>query len=70
LAIAASPIPPEMAKGAGYDASRTASHRDLSWHPFFSTSTSMTCQPSSGDSRNKKVWGGHCGAKEKAVGAT
>jgi len=28
-----------MAKGAGYDASRTATHRDLSWRPFCSTST-------------------------------
>jgi len=37
LAIAASPLPPETAKGAGYDASRTASHRNLSCHPFSST---------------------------------
>ena len=41
LAIAALPLPLEMAKGAGYDASRTVSHRDLSWHPF---STSLICQ--------------------------
>jgi len=33
LAIAASRSPPETTKEAGYDASRTASHRDLSWHP-------------------------------------
>jgi len=33
LAIAALPLPPEIAKGAGNDASRTASHRDLSWCP-------------------------------------
>jgi len=26
---------------------RTASHRDLSWHPFSSTPTSLTCQPPS-----------------------
>ena len=32
------------AKEAGYDASNTASHRDLSWSPFSSTSTSLTCQ--------------------------
>ena len=30
LAITALHLPPEMAKGAGYDASRTASHKDLS----------------------------------------
>jgi len=30
LAIAALPLPPEIAKGAGYDISRTTSHRDLS----------------------------------------
>ena len=35
---------PETAKGAGYDASRTASHRDLSWRLFSSTPTSLTCQ--------------------------
>ena len=39
------PLPPEMAKGACYDASRTVSHRDLSWRSFCSTSTSLTCQP-------------------------
>jgi len=37
LAIAALTLPPEIAKGAGYDASITASHRDLSWHPYCST---------------------------------
>jgi len=37
-------------KKAGYDASRTASHRDLSWRPFSSTSTSLTCQPPSPES--------------------
>jgi len=47
LAIAASPSPPETAKGAGYDASRAASHTDLSWHAFSSTFTSLTCQPPS-----------------------
>jgi len=47
LEIAASPLPPEMAKGPGHDASRTASHRDLSWRPFSSTSTPLTCQPPS-----------------------
>jgi len=35
-------LPLEMAKGAGYDASRTASHRDLSWRPYCSTYTSPT----------------------------
>ena len=30
--------------------SRTASHRDLSWHPFCSTSTPLTCQPASPES--------------------
>jgi len=40
LAIAASPSPPKTAKEAGCNASRTASHRDLSWHLFSSTSTS------------------------------
>jgi len=35
-------------KRNGYDASRTVSHRDLSWRPFSSTSSSLTCQtPSS-----------------------
>jgi len=50
LAIAASPSPPETAKEAGYDASGLASHRDLSWRPFSSTSTSLTCQPPSQES--------------------
>ena len=44
LAIAASPLSPETANGAGYDASRKASHSDLSCHPFFLTFTSLTCQ--------------------------
>jgi len=44
LAIAASPSPPETTKEAGYDTSRTASHRELFWRPFSSTSTSLTCQ--------------------------
>ena len=43
-------LPPEMVKEAGYDASKTASHRDLSWQPFFSTSASLTCQPPSPES--------------------
>jgi len=34
LTIAALPLPPEIAKGAGYDASKMVSHRDLSWRPF------------------------------------
>jgi len=34
LAIAASPIPPEIEKETGYGASRTASHRGLSCHPL------------------------------------
>jgi len=55
LAIAASPLPPEMANGTGYDASRTASHRNLSWHPFSSTSTSLTCQPSSPQSMHMPI---------------
>jgi len=33
LAIATSPLPPEKISGAGYDASRTASHRDLPGTP-------------------------------------
>jgi len=45
LAIAALPSPLETVKGAGYDASRTTSHRDLFWGPFSSASTSLTCQP-------------------------
>jgi len=52
LAIAALPLPPEMAKGVGYDASRTACHRDLSWRPFCSTSTPLTCEPPSPESRH------------------
>ena len=44
LAIAALPLPSETAEEAGYDTSRTASHRDLSWRPFASTYTSLTCQ--------------------------
>jgi len=35
FAIAALTLRPETAKGAGDDASRTASHRDLSWPPSF-----------------------------------
>ena len=50
LAIAALPFPPETAKEAGYDASRTPSHRDRSWRSFSSTSTSLTCQPPSPES--------------------
>ena len=42
LAIATLPLPPEMANGAGYCASRTASHRDLTWNSS-STSTCLTC---------------------------
>jgi len=34
----------------GYNALRTASHRDLSWHLFSSTSTSLTCQAPSPES--------------------
>ena len=49
MEIAALLLPPETAKG-GYDTSRTASHRDLSWHPFSSTLTPMTCQPPSPES--------------------
>jgi len=37
-------------KDLGYDASRMASHRDLSWCLFSSTSTSQTCQPPSPES--------------------
>ena len=50
LAIAASPLPPVTTNGAGCDTSKTASHRDPSWHLFFSTSTPLTCQPPSPDS--------------------
>ena len=49
LAIAVSPLPPETTNGAGCNALRTASHRDLSWRPFSSTSTSLTCQTLSRD---------------------
>ena len=35
------PSPSEMAKEAGYNTSRTASHRDLSWRRFSSTPTSL-----------------------------
>ena len=35
LIIAASRLPPATTKGAGYVASRTASHRDPSWQPSF-----------------------------------
>jgi len=44
LAIAALPLLPETAKGAGYNASRTASRRDLSWLSFSTTSTPLTCE--------------------------
>jgi len=44
---AALSLPPETAKRAGYEASTTVSHRDLSWRSFPSTSTSLTCQPPS-----------------------
>jgi len=50
VGIAVLHLPPEMAKEAGYDVSRTASHRDLSWRPFSSTCTSLTCQPPSPES--------------------
>ena len=50
LAIAALPLPPEMAKGAGYDASRMVSLSDLHWHPFSSTAISLTCQSPSPES--------------------
>ena len=49
-AITASPLPPEIANGSGCDASRRGSHSDLPWHPFSSTSTSLTCQPPSPES--------------------
>jgi len=39
-----------MANGAGCDALRTASHRDLSWHTFSSQSIFLTCQPPSPES--------------------
>jgi len=43
-------LPPATTNGAGYDTSRTASHRDSSWQPFSSTSTSLTCQTPSQES--------------------
>jgi len=45
VAIAALPLPPETGKEAGKHASTAASHRDLSWRHFSSTSTSLACQP-------------------------
>jgi len=42
LDIAASPSPQVRTNEAGYDVSKTESHRDPSWHPF--SSTSLTCQ--------------------------
>ena len=36
LAIVGLTLSAEMAKGAGYGASITTSHRDLSWHPYYS----------------------------------
>jgi len=40
--------PPVTTNEAGHDASKMASHRDPSWHPFSSASTPLTCQsPSS-----------------------
>ena len=50
LVITALPLPPETAKEAGYDASRTVSHRDLSWRPFSSISTSLSWVPPSPES--------------------
>jgi len=50
LAIAVSHSTPETTNEAGYDASRTTSHRDPSWHPFFSTSASLICQTLSPES--------------------
>ena len=44
MVIAASLLPPATTNRSGYDASRTVSHRDLSWRPFSSTSTCPTCQ--------------------------
>ena len=44
VVIVASPLPLLTANGVGYDASRTASHKDLPWHRFSSTSTPLTCQ--------------------------
>ena len=45
--------------GAGYDPSRTAPHRELSWRPFSSTSTSLTCQPPSQESMHSWRSSGH-----------
>jgi len=39
-----------MVNGTGYDVSRMVSHRDLSWHPFSSTFTSLTYQSPSPES--------------------
>jgi len=50
LVIETSPLPPLTANGVGYDASRMASFRDPSWHPFSSTTTPLTCQPPSPES--------------------
>jgi len=50
FSIAASPLPPQTANGAGHDTSKISSSKDLSWHPFSLTSTSLTCQPSSPES--------------------
>ena len=43
LQTTASPLPPEAKHKAGYDASKTAFHKDRFWHPFYITSTPTTC---------------------------
>ena len=43
-----------MAKGAGYDTSKTASNRGPSWHAFCSTSTPLTCNPPSPESMHSQ----------------
>jgi len=49
LVIAASHLPPVTRNGTGYITSRMASHSNLSWHPFFSTSALLICQPPSSE---------------------
>ena len=70
------PLPPATANGAGYYASKTASHRDLSWPSFSSTSTSKTCQVASPETVSTQVYaddlaimhaGGDCQAVEEVL---
>jgi len=47
----------------------TEEHCAPAWYAVLTPASLILSSTTSGDSRNKKVWG-HCGAKEKVGGAT